>query len=65
MTQAKMIVVIFLSGLTLEAIAFLGLAALGANTSLLFLAVIVPLALTSYASSWVVTHFDEAGRRLR
>lgn len=65
MTQARMIVVIFLLGLTLEAIGFLGLAALGANTSLLFLTVIVPLALTSYASSWVIEHFDESGRRLR
>ena len=64
MTQARMIVVVFLLGLTLEAIGFLGLAALGANTSLLFLAVIVPLALTSYASAWVIEHFDESGRRL-
>ncbi len=59
-----MIVFIFLLGITVEAVAFLGLAALGANTSVLFLAVIVPLVLTSYASSWVITHFDESGRRL-
>jgi Zn-dependent membrane protease YugP len=65
MTEAKMIVIIFLLGMALEAVAFLGLAALGANNSILFLAVILPLALTAYASSWVVTHFDESGPRQR
>jgi hypothetical protein len=65
-TQTKMIVIIFALGLALEAISFLGLAALGADTSLLFVAaVLVPLIFISYASSWVVTHFDESGRRLR
>jgi hypothetical protein len=65
MTQARMIVMIFLLGVTLETVAFLGLAALGANSTVLFFAVIVPLILTSYGSSWVITHFDESGRRLR
>lgn len=64
MTQKRMIVMIFLLGITLEAVAFLGLVALGANNSVLFLAVIVPLVFTAYSSSWVITHFDESGRRL-
>jgi hypothetical protein len=65
MTRTTALIVILLAGLLLEAVAVLGMAALGVRGPLLSLGAIVPLALASFSSSLVVMHYGESGRRRR
>jgi hypothetical protein len=65
MTRTKALVAIFFGGLLLEAIAILGMAAVGVTGVLLSLGAIVPLILMSLSSSLVIMHFGAYDRRHR
>jgi hypothetical protein len=56
---------IVIGSLALMTGGILGLAAVGANGATLFLAMLVPLCLSSYGISRVVMHYGPSGRRRR
>jgi len=65
MTRTRALVAILLGGLFLEAVAILGMAAVGVRGELLSLGAIVPLPLTSFLSALVIMHFGAYGERHR
>jgi hypothetical protein len=65
MTERKALLLICLSGLLFEAIAVIGLVAIGVRGPVLSLGLIVPLAVTCYLTSGVTMRSNASGRRRR
>lgn len=63
MTERRAIGLIMLGGLLLSALLLTGLFALGVPGTGLSLGAIIPLMLTSYATSRVVMHYGESDHR--
>jgi uncharacterized membrane protein len=65
MNEGRATMLIAVGAMLLTGVGILGLAALGANGSTMFLAMLVPLCLSSYAISRVVMHYGPADKRDR
>jgi hypothetical protein len=65
MTERRAFMIVFLGGLLLEAVVFIGLVAVGVRGPVLSLGVIGPLALTSYLTSGLVMRYGSSSHRRR
>lgn len=65
MSEGRAGMLITVGAMLFTGVGILGLAALGANGSTLFLAMLVPLCLASYGISRVVMHYGDSDQRDR